>query len=210
MNTSTKDLPPHFPSGPCGLFKIHHFGQSSIFSTGKMGFLTEGDTLRWEDAKKYVEYIRKHGIEQFLSIWRNTKHRTNDALLWGDEVRPCKSPKIFGPNRVRQRISPCLTRFLRFSRWSIYWFVSIKKIIELNCRCMDMRLSLNLERMRMNNRMSPPTVLIPALVVVLRVRVPIEPGIIFLQKIEFCASSLYSMEHLNANYFKLIFPFVFW
>jgi hypothetical protein len=51
-----------------------------------MGFLTEGDTLPWQDAKQYADYIRKHGIEQFLSIYFRTKERTNDALLWGDEV----------------------------------------------------------------------------------------------------------------------------
>jgi hypothetical protein len=51
-----------------------------------MGFLTEGDTLPWSDAKQFAEYIRTHGIEQFLSIYFRTKERTNDALLWGDEV----------------------------------------------------------------------------------------------------------------------------
>lgn len=53
-----------------------------------MGFLTEGDTLPWEEAKKWADYIREHGITQFLNIYRRNRSRTNETLLWGDEVRP--------------------------------------------------------------------------------------------------------------------------
>ena len=52
-----------------------------------MGFLTEGDTLPWEEAKKWADYIREHGIIQFLNIYRRNRSRTNETLLWGDEVR---------------------------------------------------------------------------------------------------------------------------
>jgi glutamate--cysteine ligase catalytic subunit len=51
-----------------------------------MGFLTDGDTLDWEDAKKVRDYIKEHGIIQFLAIWKKLKDRENDILLWGDEI----------------------------------------------------------------------------------------------------------------------------
>eukprot|EP01133_Synstelium_polycarpum_P004382 gene4382-5127_t len=51
-----------------------------------MGFIAEGNTLAWEDAKKHTDYIRKHGILQFLQIYNNNKDRVNDSFKWGDEV----------------------------------------------------------------------------------------------------------------------------
>eukprot|EP01098_Paradermamoeba_levis_P005970 TRINITY_DN2493_c0_g1_i2.p1 TRINITY_DN2493_c0_g1~~TRINITY_DN2493_c0_g1_i2.p1 ORF type:complete len:394 (+),score=100.58 TRINITY_DN2493_c0_g1_i2:103-1182(+) len=51
-----------------------------------MGFLTTGKTLAWEEARKYAEYIQKHGITQFLHIYENLKNRHNDCLKWGDEI----------------------------------------------------------------------------------------------------------------------------
>jgi len=51
-----------------------------------MGFLASGNTLAWSDAKKVAAYIQEHGVEQFLSMFRRTKDRTNDVLAWGDEV----------------------------------------------------------------------------------------------------------------------------
>jgi glutamate--cysteine ligase catalytic subunit len=51
-----------------------------------MGLLSKGTPLRWEEAKKYADHVRKHGIQQFLAIYRNLKDRQKDSLLWGDEV----------------------------------------------------------------------------------------------------------------------------
>lgn len=58
-----------------------------------MGFLSKGDTLRWEDAWSYADYIREHGIRQFLNILRTYQSREGDPFLWGDEVldHPCLS-----------------------------------------------------------------------------------------------------------------------
>ena len=51
-----------------------------------MGLLSKGTPLDWEEAKQYADHVRKHGIQQFLAIYRRLKDRCNDELLWGDEV----------------------------------------------------------------------------------------------------------------------------
>lgn len=51
-----------------------------------MGLLSLGTPLAWEDARELSEHVRKHGIEQFLSVWRESRDRQNDPLLWGDEL----------------------------------------------------------------------------------------------------------------------------
>jgi len=45
-----------------------------------------GTPLDWEHTEKLADHIRKHGIEQFLHIWNNTKDKKRNMLLWGDEV----------------------------------------------------------------------------------------------------------------------------
>ncbi|KAJ1836125.1 glutamate--cysteine ligase [Coemansia sp. RSA 2711] len=51
-----------------------------------MGLLSLGTPLPWDQAKNLAHEVRRHGIEQFLHIWRNTKDRQKDRLLWGDEI----------------------------------------------------------------------------------------------------------------------------
>ena len=51
-----------------------------------MGLLSEGSPLSWEETKKYADYVRKHGIIQFLNQYRKLKDRKKDILYWGDEV----------------------------------------------------------------------------------------------------------------------------
>ncbi|KAJ1668109.1 glutamate--cysteine ligase [Coemansia sp. RSA 1813] len=51
-----------------------------------MGLLSLGTPLPWDQAKGLAREVRKHGIEQFLHIWRNMKDRQKDSLLWGDEI----------------------------------------------------------------------------------------------------------------------------
>lgn len=51
-----------------------------------MGLLALGTPLPWEEAKTHSDYVKEHGIEQFLKIWHRLKDRTGDVLLWGDEV----------------------------------------------------------------------------------------------------------------------------
>ncbi|KAF5351769.1 hypothetical protein D9756_007617 [Leucocoprinus leucothites] len=51
-----------------------------------MGLLYLGTPLAWDDAKKYADHVRNHGITQFLHIWDRLKDRHGDELLWGDEL----------------------------------------------------------------------------------------------------------------------------
>ena len=51
-----------------------------------MGLLTEGEPLSWEDTKKYADHVRKHGVTQFVRLYRKLEDRKGDVLKWGDEV----------------------------------------------------------------------------------------------------------------------------
>ncbi|KAF8070687.1 glutamate-cysteine ligase catalytic subunit [Lyophyllum atratum] len=51
-----------------------------------MGLLSLGTPLPWEEAKKYADHVRFHGITQFLNTWDRLKDRHGDELLWGDEI----------------------------------------------------------------------------------------------------------------------------
>jgi glutamate--cysteine ligase catalytic subunit len=51
-----------------------------------MGFLIDATPLTWEQAQPYLEYIRTHGLLQFINIYNKVKDRRNDKLLWGDEI----------------------------------------------------------------------------------------------------------------------------
>ncbi|THV05006.1 glutamate-cysteine ligase catalytic subunit [Dendrothele bispora CBS 962.96] len=51
-----------------------------------MGLLYLGTPLAWDDAKKYADHVRTHGITQFLHIWDRVKDKNGDELLWGDEI----------------------------------------------------------------------------------------------------------------------------
>lgn len=51
-----------------------------------MGLLTEGSPLSWEETKKLSEHVRKHGIIQFINLYKRLRDRQGDVLKWGDEV----------------------------------------------------------------------------------------------------------------------------
>lgn len=51
-----------------------------------MGLLAIGTPLTWEEAFKYADHVRYHGITQLLNIWNRYKTRAGDKLYWGDEI----------------------------------------------------------------------------------------------------------------------------
>ncbi|KAI6242247.1 Glutamate--cysteine ligase [Aphelenchoides fujianensis] len=51
-----------------------------------MGLLTKGTPLSWAETVPYLEYIKTHGIAQFIALYHRLKNRENDQLRWGDEI----------------------------------------------------------------------------------------------------------------------------
>ena len=53
-----------------------------------MGLLSFGQTnLPFSEIKKHADYIKEHGIIQFINTYNRLKDRNYDTLKWGDEVR---------------------------------------------------------------------------------------------------------------------------
>lgn len=50
-----------------------------------MGFLELGIPVEWPFCLFHVEYIRNHGVLQFLHTYNRVKD-TKSPLLWGDEI----------------------------------------------------------------------------------------------------------------------------
>lgn len=51
-----------------------------------MGLLSEGSPLTWDETKQLADHVRKHGVLQFINLYRKLKDRHGDTLMWGDEV----------------------------------------------------------------------------------------------------------------------------
>jgi len=51
-----------------------------------MGFLVESEPLEWDKAMNKLQYVRDHGIEQFVHIFHQVKYVKEDLLRWGDEI----------------------------------------------------------------------------------------------------------------------------
>ena len=79
-----------------------------------MGLLALGTPLKWEEASKYADHVRQHGITQLLNIWNQYKSRSGDKLYWGDEVRTSYSSSSVGvpttADAVADRIYGCGVR----------------------------------------------------------------------------------------------------
>lgn len=51
-----------------------------------MGFLTDGRALPWEEATAFLNYVRDHGIAQFVATYLAHRSLEKLEMLWGDEV----------------------------------------------------------------------------------------------------------------------------
>ncbi|XP_043287771.1 glutamate--cysteine ligase catalytic subunit [Venturia canescens] len=51
-----------------------------------MVLMTTGQPLSWEETKKLSDHVRKHGIKQFINLYKRLRDRQGDVLKWGDEV----------------------------------------------------------------------------------------------------------------------------
>ncbi|CAM9584264.1 unnamed protein product, partial [Phaeothamnion confervicola] len=50
------------------------------------GLLRVGTPLSWAQAQPYLNYVRLHGVRQFINAYNKVKDIRNDELKWGDEV----------------------------------------------------------------------------------------------------------------------------
>uniref|UniRef100_A0A7S3JZB8 Glutamate--cysteine ligase n=1 Tax=Aureoumbra lagunensis TaxID=44058 RepID=A0A7S3JZB8_9STRA len=51
-----------------------------------MGVLTVGEPLKWEDSLDKLEYVRRHGVLQFINHYKKYKDISKDVLFYGDEI----------------------------------------------------------------------------------------------------------------------------
>lgn len=51
-----------------------------------MGFLHESEPLQWNEAMDKLQYVRDHGIDQFVNVFKMAKGIHGDSLRWGDEI----------------------------------------------------------------------------------------------------------------------------
>ncbi|KAI3411749.1 Zn finger-containing GTPase- Activating Protein for ARF [Globodera pallida] len=51
-----------------------------------MGLLTLGTPLGWPKTVEHLQYIKAHGIDQFIALYHRVKGRERDQLRWGDEI----------------------------------------------------------------------------------------------------------------------------
>jgi glutamate--cysteine ligase catalytic subunit len=48
--------------------------------------LVRGTPLAWEDSLQWLSYVREHGVLQFIHTYNQRKDRSNEKLLWGEEL----------------------------------------------------------------------------------------------------------------------------
>eukprot|EP00051_Salpingoeca_urceolata_P006555 m.86546 g.86546 ORF g.86546 m.86546 type:complete len:719 (-) comp14880_c0_seq3:128-2284(-) len=51
-----------------------------------MGLLTVATPLHWDDSREHLEFVRRHGIEQFIAVYNRMKYISGDRLMYGDEI----------------------------------------------------------------------------------------------------------------------------
>ncbi|CAD6198734.1 unnamed protein product [Caenorhabditis auriculariae] len=65
---------------------IKNITEIRITQDEHMGLLTNGSPLSWDEMVPYIDYIKKHGISQFINLYHKLKSRQGDCLKWGDEI----------------------------------------------------------------------------------------------------------------------------
>ena len=40
-----------------------------------MGLLSEGEPLSWDETKKWTDHVRKHGVLQFIELYKKLEKR---------------------------------------------------------------------------------------------------------------------------------------
>ena len=93
-----------------------------------MGFLEAGaPPLSWSDVVEVKEYIREHGVVQFLNLYSKHKDDANDSLFWGQEMEYhsiYKSPVDGSPKvdlRAARRVIDVLNEAEELIGGSLSW-----------------------------------------------------------------------------------------
>ncbi|KAK0086916.1 hypothetical protein PV325_002163 [Microctonus aethiopoides] len=78
-----------------------------------MGVVTTDEIFTWEESKKHRDYVRYHGVLQFINLWKKSKDRKNDEFKWGDElefmlVKFDDKNKIAKLNLISHKLLPIL------------------------------------------------------------------------------------------------------
>nr|XP_026693518.1 glutamate--cysteine ligase catalytic subunit isoform X3 [Ciona intestinalis] len=73
-------------------------------SEKQMGFLDfNGEPLPFKEIRTHIDHVKRHGVLQFLNIYRRGKERNNDDFKWGDEIE--YSVVHFDDEEKRARLS---------------------------------------------------------------------------------------------------------
>lgn len=51
-----------------------------------MGLLSLGTPLTWQQITEIRDFLKEHGLVQFLNICKKLQNRKDDTLKWGDEI----------------------------------------------------------------------------------------------------------------------------
>lgn len=55
--------------------------------TRRAAILTTGRPLSWAESLDHLNYVREHGVLQFIKVWQSSRElQRADELLWGDEI----------------------------------------------------------------------------------------------------------------------------
>lgn len=60
---------------------------SSLVGTYRMGLLTVGTPLSWDEIVAVREVFQHYALSQLVRIFNKSKGRQGDCFLWGDEVK---------------------------------------------------------------------------------------------------------------------------
>jgi len=73
-----------------------------------MGFLSEGKPLDWSKSQQFLDYVKKHGVVQFLNTLRTCEKKQYPEFLWGDEVEYIIIKMVEGRARLSLRTKEIL------------------------------------------------------------------------------------------------------
>ena len=90
-----------------------------------MGILVRGEPLSWDETKELSDYIKDHGVAQFIHLMKTMKQRKYEELKWGDEIEYLlfkfdhEKKRVYLHCKTQVRIIIFLLRFTGSARGTI-------------------------------------------------------------------------------------------